>query len=323
MHGNGLIRAMLLAFVVAACTPSAGPVGQSEGAPPHPDDDALFDQLPIRAEELPAQLTLIEGVYCHSVQARMLFDQPELYDKILGGKMTFKRVQSLAVDGQPAGSILYFRHERPIRRGFFEGLLWGQEGHPTAQHPEELITFGRHMMVLCFGSPGGIPTWFAKRLSDLASAGKTVARDAVPKGVEAFDAGRFADAATLYGKAIADAPNVAALYFLRASAYMKQGQTAQALLDFDRAVALNPMHGAFQNNYADALVIAGRHKEALPHVQAAMRIEPQEPVFVATRGQVHEGLGDMQLACTDYKASCEGGFTPVCDDIKQRNICHL
>lgn len=72
-----------------------------------------------------------------------------MYSFILGN-IQGKGFQTIEIDGK-VGSILYFIFDKETdgARGFVEGLLWGGS-KPTKEHPEEIITNGNTMIIICY-----------------------------------------------------------------------------------------------------------------------------------------------------------------------------
>lgn len=71
------------------------------------------------------------------------------------------------------------------------------------------------------------------------------------RGNAAYEAGRYAEAGTLYDSALATLHS-SALYYNRGNAYFKQGQIGRAIADYLRAYAANPRDRDISSNLAFA-----------------------------------------------------------------------
>lgn len=112
-----------------------------------------IDSLQLTAKEIPENYSVKNDNNCISIQAQMLFDNPGIYEMIIG-KVKNKRIQSFD-SKKESGCILYFEFESEFRaKGFLEGLLWG-EGKPNKEHPEEYFSKGNYLIIWSFkkGSP--------------------------------------------------------------------------------------------------------------------------------------------------------------------------
>lgn len=97
--------------------------------------DDPFAKLLLTDEELPAGYKATNRTECKSIQAGILYENPETYAMLIG-KVKNKSFQSFK-SKKDSGSILYFEFEKPFEQtGFLEGLLWGGS-KPTLEHPEE------------------------------------------------------------------------------------------------------------------------------------------------------------------------------------------
>lgn len=112
-----------------------------------------IDSLQLTAKEIPENYSIKNDNNCISTQARMLFDNPGIYEMIIG-KVKNKRIQSFD-SKKESGCIIYFEFESEFKaKGFLEGLLWG-ESKPSKEHPEEYFSNGNFLVIWSFkkGSP--------------------------------------------------------------------------------------------------------------------------------------------------------------------------
>jgi hypothetical protein len=108
-----------------------------------------LDSLKLTLNETPEKYKTIDETLCKSIQAKILFDKPEMYSFILGSlkEKTFQSFQS----ANDEGSILYFEFEEDITeaKGFLAGLVWGGN-KPTKEHPEEFIIRDKLLIIWSF-----------------------------------------------------------------------------------------------------------------------------------------------------------------------------
>jgi len=110
---------------------------------------SVIDSLIIKSSEISEKHTFLDELKCQSIQSKILYDSPEIYEGIIG-KVLNKKFQTIEMSGE-IGSILYFEFDRKAdeARGFIGGLLWGGK-KPNRSHPETIITKGNVMIILSF-----------------------------------------------------------------------------------------------------------------------------------------------------------------------------
>jgi tetratricopeptide (TPR) repeat protein len=112
--------------------------------------------------------------------------------------------------------------------------------------------------------------------------------------------------------ALIDAPDTAAAvrakaFFLRALSYWQLNQRERAVTDYDQAIRIAPRFAGALNNRADAWLKLGKPAQGMPDVDQALEIEPQNPIYNATRGQINQSVGDRQGAMRDHDAAMAFG----------------
>lgn len=107
-----------------------------------------IDSLQLTDKEIPETYSISDENNCISIQARLLYDKPEIYEMLIG-KIKTKKIQSFE-NNKEKGSIIYFEFENGFNgEGFLEGLLWGGS-KPTKEHPEEYFTKGNFLIIWSF-----------------------------------------------------------------------------------------------------------------------------------------------------------------------------
>jgi eukaryotic-like serine/threonine-protein kinase len=116
------------------------------------------------------------------------------------------------------------------------------------------------------------------------------------RGVCAYKRERYADAVHCFGVAVALAPASAECYYNRALAYEACDDTARALRDYDRALALAPHLGAAALNRGALHYKEGRYPEARSDLEAGLH-------FGAEPAAVHYNLALVHIALQDPAAA--------------------
>lgn len=88
--------------------------------------------------------------------------------------------------------------------------------------------------------------------------------------------------------------------------YLRRQNAALALADFDEVVRRNPRNAEGQLNRGAALVVLGRHGEAVAAMTEALGLGVAEPhKAYYNRGAAREALGDVRGAYEDYSTALE------------------
>lgn len=88
----------------------------------------------------------------------------------------------------------------------------------------------------------------------------------------------------------------------RGSLSSRENKHAEALTDFEAAIALGTDDSTINNNMAWSMFNLGRAQEALPYVQKALQQTPDSIPALDTRGHIHAALGQRDLAIADFRA---------------------
>jgi MTH538 TIR-like domain (DUF1863)/Tetratricopeptide repeat len=149
------------------------------------------------------------------------------------------------------------------------------------------------------------------------------------------DAEAFMDRASLYAhvdsvRALADYneairlnPELASAYHARASLYLRAGDTAAGVADYDRAIELVPDNGAFLRAGCYSHGVWGEQlDQGLAQCDAALRVDPGEAGTLDSRGIIHLRRGDFQAALADFDAAvrADPNYAPA---LYGRGIAHL
>jgi tetratricopeptide (TPR) repeat protein len=135
---------------------------------------------------------------------------------------------------------------------------------------------------------------------DAASAAQQLGR-----AVQQHQAGRLAEAETLYRQVLArDAGNADALHLLGVVTHQK-GRPCQAVELIRQAIAINPLEASFHANLGVAFKELGCREEAVACYRAAIRLRPEQPEAhnslgnaLAASGLLDEALASYRIAIT-------------------------
>lgn len=113
----------------------------------------LFGQtiadLKLKNKEIPKGYTLNDGNICINPQACTFYNDIETYASIVG-ILKSKSIQNFK-SKTDRGSVMYFEFEHTFKGDrFLQGLLWGKDGQPTDERPEEYLAKGKFLIIWNF-----------------------------------------------------------------------------------------------------------------------------------------------------------------------------
>jgi predicted O-linked N-acetylglucosamine transferase (SPINDLY family) len=111
---------------------------------------------------------------------------------------------------------------------------------------------------------------------------------------------QFAQAIVCYDRALAIAPGYIEAHFNRGNALLRFGRFVDALADFDSAVRLNPNIAEIHSSRGNALRELKRLDDALASFDRALLLRPNEAAFHANRGNVLHELGRFDEAIGSF-----------------------
>ena len=86
---------------------------------------------------------------------------------------------------------------------------------------------------------------------------------------------------------------------------LRQGQFAEALQDFERALNLAPDTALYLNNRGAVHELLGNLEQALADCSRAIEIDPNFPYGYASRGSAYFLMGEFNKALADFDKSAE------------------
>ena len=108
-----------------------------------------------------------------------------------------------------------------------------------------------------------------------------------------------------YDRAIEINPHYAPVYYNRAGVYAAIGDQRRAILDYDRAIALNPESADAYNNRGNAYAAVGDGRRAILDYDRAIALNPELSLAYNNRGNAYKALGDQKQAIIDYNKAVE------------------
>ena len=126
----------------------------------------------------------------------------------------------------------------------------------------------------------------------------------------------FRDAIKEYDRALAMRPDFAQAYGNRANALVELNCPAEALADYDRAIAEKPYASALVNR-GIALKYLDRPKEALESFDRAIALEPEMPQAHWNKALLCLELGDFERGWHGYEWRWRGATDLTSRDFSQ------
>lgn len=148
--------------------------------------------------------------------------------------------------------------------------------------------------------------WFDRAITESAHAGtsRDRARHFFNRGNALAKLGRAAEAIADFDQAIANDPDYAEAYNNRGTAALAMGDVARAIRDFDRAIGTRPGYADAYSNRGAARARDGDLRGALADFDEAVRLDPGSAAAWGNRGSVRLALG----ACADARRDLESAL---------------
>ncbi len=108
------------------------------------------------------------------------------------------------------------------------------------------------------------------------------------------------------------------IYYNRANALANVNMHAEALADYDRAIATNPGQMSSYQNRGVALLKLSRFDEAIADFQQAIELGSQQANTFYALALAYLGRGDTDSAMPYLQRACAGGFADACSQLDAR-----
>lgn len=125
------------------------------------------------------------------------------------------------------------------------------------------------------------------------------------RGIVKFKSGDNYGAILEYDRAISINPKYTESYVNRGIAKFKLGKNQAAILDYDRAIEIDPQDVEAYYHRGIAQFEIGDNQAAMLDFDRAIAINPQDPEVFGNRGAVRSTLGDKQGAIADLTQSAK------------------
>ncbi len=125
------------------------------------------------------------------------------------------------------------------------------------------------------------------------------------RGFAHFRKGELEKALVDFDRAIRMQPQLADAYNNRGNVWQEKGDLEKALADFNQAIKLNPRHSAAFNNRANIHQTKGHLDEALADYNQSIALEPTKAIAFANRGLTLLQLGQTAQANADFQHALE------------------
>jgi tetratricopeptide (TPR) repeat protein len=125
------------------------------------------------------------------------------------------------------------------------------------------------------------------------------------RGKYYFDAGRYAEALADYEQALALDPKPARTYFSKGSALGRLGRLDEALASMDQALELDPTLVEARSNRGGIRLMNGDLQGAISDLDEAIRRNPGFRSSYVNRGSAYATAGDLERAVVDYRHAIE------------------
>ncbi|CAD8187367.1 unnamed protein product [Paramecium pentaurelia] len=124
-------------------------------------------------------------------------------------------------------------------------------------------------------------------------------------GNQSYESGRTDEALLEYDKALILNPNNSLIYHNRGILYYNMEKNQEALLDYNKAIALNPMDSKIYNNRGNLYSDLARQEEALDDFNQAIQLDPNFSDAYNSRAMLYVDLGRNLEALSDFDKAIE------------------
>jgi len=124
-------------------------------------------------------------------------------------------------------------------------------------------------------------------------------------GVVKYFQGFYDEAIHYLSSAIKYKKNNSDYYFWRALSFGRNNDNLRAIIDYRKSLSLNANNASCIHNYAKALGREGEWQSALKQVEKAIKIRPEDPDLLVTRGFIEFKLDQLETSDHTFKKILE------------------
>ncbi len=154
-----------------------------------------------------------------------------------------------------------------------------------------------------------------------APAPKIQAADYQHRAAIYLNMGEYDKAILEYNKALELDPTYAPAYYDRGLAYAQQQRHAEAIADFSEVIARNPQHADALYNRGLVHARQAAFAQALADYDQALALHPEDALIYNSRGNVHYNTKDYAQAIADYDQAIQHDAT-YADAYLNRGLAH-
>ncbi len=136
------------------------------------------------------------------------------------------------------------------------------------------------------------------------------------RGLALKESGRFAEAIVDFEKTIALDPSRSKAYNNLGALYLKAGLIDKSIEYFNKSIAINPSDVESYNNRGASYAYTGQYEKALEDFSKAIELKKDNAAAYYNRGIFYRRTGHEELAVSDYQKACELGIRKACDALR-------
>lgn len=189
-------------------------------------------------------------------------------------------------------------------------------GKPTARERRTWIAAAAALAIV---GALGIGSYRLLRDDD---AGGVDAATYAKRGTQLLSEGRYEDAILDFDRALALEPR-AGSYYNRGLAHFSNNDVNQALADWNSAIALDPRDARAHRQRGGAYFTKGDFTLAVADFNRAIELEPKEPKAYYNRGLVFKARGEEAKAAADFATVVTLGSDPAATADAQARLAEL
>ncbi len=125
------------------------------------------------------------------------------------------------------------------------------------------------------------------------------------KGVALYKQGNFDAALEVFQKLSTTEQGTPLFHLFRGRTLTRLGKGAEALVDFDILIELEPYNTDYLSDRGVVLHLLGRNEEALTELDRAANLDPNNPYRYSSRAYLKDRIGDFLGAIADYEKAIE------------------